>query len=106
LYRITIHDKSFFTDTEERSHHHFDTADAALRFMAALETPRKIFVSEVYGHYWFKTNERTWQCAECHQYDDGNTHPQCPGNPQVEIDAAYKQLAEEMEFESYREENR
>ena len=106
MYRITIHDKSFFTDTEERSHHHFDSAEAALRFMAALESPRKMFVSEVYGHYWFKTNERTWQCAECYQYDDGDTHPQCPGNPQVEIDAAYKQLAEDMEFESWREENR
>ena len=109
MYRITIHEKSFFTDTEERSHHHFDSAESALRFLAALETPRKIFVSEVYGHYWFKSGDATnytWQCAECGQWDNGDTHPQCPGNPQVEIDKAYKQLAEDMEFESWREENR
>ena len=104
MYRITIHEKPFFTETEERSHHHFDSAESALRFMAALEIPHKIFVSEVYGHYWSKVGEN-WQCAECQQYDGANTHPQCPGNPQVEIDEAYKQLAEDMEFDSWREGN-
>ncbi|NCZ64138.1 MAG: hypothetical protein EBY62_10180 [Cellvibrionales bacterium] len=104
MYRITIHEKSFFTDTEERSHHHFDSAEAALRFLAALETPRKIFVSEVYGHYWQPVRHTgDWRCAECGQYQGPNTHPQCPGD---EIDAAYKQLADDMAFESWREDNR
>jgi hypothetical protein len=108
LYRITIHEKSFFTDTEERSHHHFDTADAAMRFMAALESPRKMFVSEVYGHYWqpvYTGRRGRWLCAECGQYQGPDTHPQCPGEPKLDIDAAYKQLAEDMEFESWREED-
>jgi hypothetical protein len=106
MYRITIHDKSFFTDTEERSHHHFDSAEAALRFLAALESPRKIFVSEVYGHFWqpvYTGRRGYWRCAECGQNQGPDTHPHCPGD---EIDAAYKQLSEDMEFESWREENR
>lgn len=80
MYRITIHDKSFFTDTEERSHHHFGSAEAALRFMAALESPRKMFVSEVSGQ-----------------------------GDEIDIDrfiASCKKLAEDMKFESWREENR
>ena len=104
MYRITIHDKSFFTDTEERSHHHFDSAESALRFLAALETPRKIFVSEVVGHYWQAVRHTgDWRCVECGQYQGPDTHPNCPGD---EIDKAYKQLAEEMDFESWREEKR
>ena len=104
MYRITIITQPSLDGGEEKSHHHFTSNQEALYFLAALETPQRIFVSEVNGHYWQQTPDG-YRCSECKQYGQAGTEPwDCPGSS--DIDEAYKQLAEEMEFESWREEYR
>ena len=106
MYRITITTVIGLDGREEKSHHHFEGATEALYFMAALETPQRIFVTEVSGHNWQQTPDG-FRCTECKQYGEAGTEPYyCEGDWQSDLDAAYKQLAEDMEFESYREENR